>query len=144
MVIAVVMETQDTTPSTYSGGSKLPLEYDKDYIFTIDSILKAGLAVNMVSQQQVEKLSMCMLQRGGVCINIWSFSFQLLGIITLICALIPPWGSSGSWVEFVSSSTMIFMILLWFFYFFQLENRIKRCGVPIRMVVSVASICQCS
>ena len=35
---------------------------------------------------------------------------------------------------------MIFMILLWFFYFFQLEDRIKRCGVPIRMVVSVASI----
>ena len=50
MVIAVVMETQDTTPSTYSGGSKLPLEYDKDYIFTIDSLLKAGLAVNILLQ----------------------------------------------------------------------------------------------
>ena len=44
------METQDRTPSTYSGGSKLPLEYDKDYIFTIDSLLKAGLAVNILLQ----------------------------------------------------------------------------------------------
>ena len=67
MVIAVVMETQDTTPSTYSGGSKLPLEYNKDYIFTIDSILKAGLAVNMVSQQQEEKLTG--VYREGACVN---------------------------------------------------------------------------
>ena len=70
-------------------------------------------------------------------------NFQVLGIITLICSLVPPWwGSSGSWVEFVSSSTVIFVILLWFYYFFQLEDRLVSClwCVPIRVIVSIASI----
>ena len=41
------MEVDDTVPPTHSGGLNTYMQYNKDYLFTRDSILKVTLGVSM-------------------------------------------------------------------------------------------------